>query len=80
METNTRNWQPWGLANGSGVLGGEAGRLTCLTEADKVYTEMLLALPPFLTSHSQGLCAVHLQLARMKNPAQAAVGGGRYRL
>lgn len=76
METNTRNWQPWGLANGSGVLGGEAERLTCLTEADKV----LLALPPFLTSHSQGLCAVHLQLARTMSPAQAAVGGGRYRL
>lgn len=27
METDTRNWQPWGLANGSGVLGGELGRL-----------------------------------------------------
>lgn len=78
METNTRNWQPRGLANGSGVLGGEAG--SCLTEAEKVYTEMLLALPLFLTSHSQGLCAVHLQLARTKNPAQAAVGGRRYRL
>lgn len=34
METNTRNWQPWGLANGSGILGGELGRLNCLTEAD----------------------------------------------
>lgn len=49
METNTRNWQPRGLANGSGILVGELGRLNCLTEADlRCYCEVLLAPPPFL--------------------------------